>query len=52
MQRLFKCQFYSIMLLTAVLFVVGTATSDDQTEVSTETTKQMAKNQNFSMKLF
>ena len=43
MQRLFKCEFYFMTLLAAVLFTVSTATSDDQTDVSTETTKQMAK---------
>ena len=29
MQRLFKCQSYFMTLLVAVLFIVGTATSDD-----------------------
>lgn len=34
MKALAKCKFYSIISLAAVLFVVGTATSDDQTDVS------------------
>lgn len=41
MKALVKCKFYSIMLLAAVLFIVGVATSDDQTGVSTEGVKQM-----------
>ena len=32
MQRLFKYQFYFMTLLVAVLFIVGTATSDDHTD--------------------
>ena len=43
MKVLVKSQFYLITLLAAMLLMVGTATSDDQTDVSTETTKQMAK---------
>ena len=43
MQRLFKCQFYLVTLLVAILFIVSTAISDDQTDVSTETTKQIVK---------
>ena len=43
MKVLVKSQFYLITLLAAMLLIVGTATSDDQTDVSTETTKQMAK---------
>ncbi len=41
MKAFVKCKFYSIILLAAVLFIVGTATSDDQTGVSTEGVKQM-----------
>ena len=43
MQRLFKFQFYLITLLAAVLLIVGTAVSDNQTDVSTEKTEHMAK---------
>ena len=43
MQRLFKCQFYLIILLAAMLLMVGTAAIGDQTDVSTETINQMAK---------
>ena len=43
MKVLAQCKFYSIMLLTAVLFMLGTATSDDQTDVSTEERKQMTQ---------
>lgn len=43
MKSLVKCKLYVITLLTAMLFVVSTATSNDQTDVSTETTNQMAK---------
>ena len=40
MQRLFKCQFYFMSLLVAVLFIVGTATSDDHTDRSAEKIQQ------------
>ena len=40
MQRLFKCQFYFMSLLTAVLFIVGTAISDDHTDISTDSVEQ------------
>ena len=43
MQRLFKCQFYFMTLLVAVLSIVGTATSDDHTDESTEEIQQMTK---------
>ena len=43
MQRLFKCQFYFMTLLVAVLFIVGTATSDNHTDESTEEIQQMTK---------
>ena len=43
MQRLFKCQFYFIFLLVAVLFMVDTVTSDNQTSVLTEKTQQMTQ---------
>ncbi len=41
MQRLFKCQFYLIMLFAAVLFMIGAAISDDHTDVSTQEIQQM-----------
>lgn len=43
MQRLFKCQFYFMTLLVAVLFIVGTATSDDHTDKSAEKIQQMTQ---------
>lgn len=43
MQRLFKFQFHLTTLLAAILFIVSTAISDDQTDVSTDTTKQIIK---------
>ena len=43
MQRLFKCEFYFMTLLAAVLFTVSPTAIGDQTDVSTETTRQMAK---------
>lgn len=43
MKALVKCKFYLIMLLVAVLFTVGTVSSDNQTDASTETTKQIGK---------
>ena len=43
MQRLFKCHFYFMTLLVAVLSIVGTATSDDHTDESTEEIQQMTK---------
>ena len=33
-----------IMLFTGMLFIVGTATSDNQTDISTGDTKQWQKN--------
>ena len=43
MKALVKCKFYLMMSLAIVLFAVGTTAIGDQTDVSTETTKQMAK---------
>ena len=43
MKFLVKCGFYLITLLAAVLFAIGTTAIGDQTNVSTETTKQIAK---------
>ena len=43
MQRLFKCEFYFMTLLAAVLFTVSPTAIGDQTDVSTESTDQMAK---------
>ncbi len=43
MQRLFKCHYYFMTLLVAVLFIVDTATSDNQTGVLTEETQQMTQ---------
>ena len=43
MKVLVKCQFYFMMLLIAVLFTVGVAVSDDQTNLSTEDVTQMTK---------
>ena len=43
MKILMRCQFYLILLLAAVLFTVSTTAIGDQTDVSTETTSQMAK---------
>ena len=40
MQRLFKCQFYLTTFLAAMLLMVGTATSDDYTDVSTQEIQQ------------
>ena len=40
MQHLFKCQFYFTTLLVAVLFIVGTAISDDHTDISTHEIQQ------------
>ena len=40
MQRLFKCQFYLIILLAAMLLMVGTAVSDDHADVSTQENQQ------------
>ena len=42
MQRLFRYQFYLTTLLATMLLMVGTATSDDQTDVSTENKKLRA----------
>ena len=43
MKSLVKCKFYLMMLFAAVLFAVGTATSDNQTDSSKGDVKQMAK---------
>ena len=43
MKTLVKCQFYLIALLVTMLFMVGTATSDNHTDVSTGDTKQIRK---------
>ena len=43
MRCLFKCEFYLMALLAAVLFTVNSTAIGDQTNVSTETTNQMAK---------
>ena len=43
MKAVVKYKLYVITLLAAVLFTVGTAVSDDQTNVSTGDTKQMAQ---------
>ena len=34
MKVLVRCQFYLMILFVAVLFAVGTAASDDRTELS------------------
>ena len=43
MKALVKVQFYWMILLAAVLFMVGTATSDDHTDISTGDMTQMTK---------
>ena len=43
MKVLAQCKFYLMMLLATVLFLSGTATSDDQTDVSIGDTKQITK---------
>ena len=43
MKVLVQCKFYSIMLLTAVLFILGTATGADQTDLPTGENKQMTQ---------
>ena len=43
MKVLVKCKFYFLMLLAAVLLAIGTASSDNQTKLSTGDTTQMAK---------
>ena len=43
MKVLVKCKFYLMMSLSTVVFAVGTTAIADQTDVSTETTSQMAK---------
>ena len=43
MQRLFKCQLYFLMLLAAMLLMVGTATSDDHTDVPTQEVQQTSQ---------
>ena len=40
MQRLFKCQFYLIMLLAVMLLMVDTVLSDDHIDVSTQEIQQ------------
>ena len=43
MRCLFKCEFYLMTLLAAVLFTVNSTAIGDQTDVSTKTTSQLAK---------
>ena len=43
MKVLVKCQVYLIILLATVLFIVGTAASDDQTGPSTGDAMQITK---------
>ena len=43
MKALVKCEFYLLILFVAVLFVIGIAASDDQTNSSTGDTTQMTK---------
>lgn len=43
MKALVKCEFYLMILFTALLFTVGTAASADQTELSIGDTTQMTK---------
>ena len=43
MKALVKCQFYLTTLFVAVLLIVGTVSSDNQTNLSTENVKQMTK---------
>ncbi len=43
MKALVKYKFYFLILLTAVLLTIGTVSSDDQTELSTEGVKQMTQ---------
>ena len=43
MKTLLKCKLYVITLLTAVLFIVGAAIGDDQTNSATRETEQMPK---------
>ena len=43
MGTLVKCKLYLITLLAAVLSIAGTATSEDQTDLSTGESKQMTK---------
>ena len=43
MKSLVKCEFYLLTLLAAALFTVNSTAIGDQTDVSTETTDQMAK---------
>ena len=43
MKAILICQFYLITLLATVLFMGGTATSGNQTDVLTEETQQMTK---------
>ena len=44
MKSLVKCEFYLLTLLAAALFTVSPTAIGNQTGVSTETTKRMAKN--------
>ena len=43
MKVLVRCQLYLITLLTSMLFIVGTATSDNHTDGSTEEIQQMTQ---------
>ena len=43
MKALMKCKFYLMALLVSMLFIVGTATSDDHTDGSTQEIQQMTK---------
>lgn len=43
MKAIGQCQFYLTIFLAGMLFIVGIATSDNQTEIPTGDTKQMAK---------
>ena len=43
MKALMKCKFYLMALLASMLFIVGTATSDDHTDISTGESKQMTQ---------
>lgn len=43
MQRLFKCEFYLITLLAAMLFMVGAAIGNDQTDSTREDIEQITQ---------
>ena len=43
MKTLVKCKFYLITLLAAILFMAGTAVSDNHIDVSTEEIQQMTQ---------